>query len=350
MPLNKADHLASTYFQDVLHAYQRAEVDADGPIIRDYKIGNRSIKLVFAGDALLRHLTPAIQHLATSDNLPAELEIYIWDNKSTGIEIPPSPWDVSDIISRGEIWRFESSQFKISYSSHNHSFFLLNVNNNSGIYYTDSSKWVSQHDCGAPLLQILKWWFDHHQAHILHAAAIGTSKGAVLLVGKGGSGKSTTALTCLDAGLTYLGDDYSLLINQGKPTIYSLYCSGKVDLENINWFPSFADDISPHEFPEAEKALFLFHPSKRSQLTTGLPIKAVLIPKINHELMPKLTRISPAQAFVSLAPSTILQFRGSDNQALSGMSKLVRQVPCYELSLSDELSTIPTLISTLLEA
>lgn len=343
------DWLAKKYFDDALVAYQKALAATGGEIKRHFLIGNHIIQLCFAGSSLLPLLTPALQHLAKSDKPETALKILLWDYESTGIAIPPPPWDVADVVDRGQTWRFANHNLKISYSPHNASYFLLNLEQNLGIYHTTGRNYVSQHDCGAPLLQIFKWWFDHHEALILHAGAVGKPGGGVLFSGKSGSGKSTTALACLDAGFTYIGDDFCLLENFTKPYAYSLYCSGKVNLERMEWFPSLKNELSPHKFRDAEKALFFFCPNRLSQLTARFPIKAILSPKISITEESKLTPVSPAQALISLAPSTILQFRSTENHLIKAMSKLVRQVPCFDLSIGKNLSTIPDVISTLLD-
>ena len=58
-----------------------------------------------------------------------------------------------------------------------------------------------------------------HKQQVVHAASVGTKDGAVLIVGKGGSGKSTSALACLNAGMYYLGDDYTLISNDSNPQV-----------------------------------------------------------------------------------------------------------------------------------
>jgi hypothetical protein len=53
----------------------------------------------------------------------------------------------------------------------------------------------------------------------------GYGYGRRTVAGKGGSGKSTTALACLDSPLVYASDHYCSLTNEPAPYVYSLYDS-----------------------------------------------------------------------------------------------------------------------------
>ena len=57
---------------------------------------------------------------------------------------------------------------------------------------------------------------------LVHAAAVGSEAGAVLISGKGGLGKSTTALSCLGKGLTYVGDSHVVVQLDPFPRVHSL--------------------------------------------------------------------------------------------------------------------------------
>ena len=46
----------------------------------------------------------------------------------------------------------------------------------------------------APFRTILTWWAADHRLALVHAAAVATGDGAVVLAGTSGAGKSTTAL------------------------------------------------------------------------------------------------------------------------------------------------------------
>ncbi len=188
----------------------------------------------------------------------------------------------------------------------------------------------------------------HHHRQLTHAAAIGTSKGGVLLIGKGGSGKSTTALSCINSGFFYVSDDYCLLTTDPVPYVYSLYNSAKLDADNIQKFPNLAPAISNTDHLDSEKALFFLYEYCSEKMATGFPIRAILLPRVSGHPETKLTPASPAESLTALAPSTIFQLPGAGVAAFQIMVRLVQQIPCYTLELGTNLSRIPDVILCLL--
>src|SRR4051794_7273185 len=101
---------------------------------------------------------------------------------------------------------------------------------------------------------------------LLHAAAVGTEQGGVVITGRGGVGKSTAALLCLEAGLAYLGDDYVVVALEPQPMAYSLYCTAKLDDGQAAHFPGLLALIEPRTgqrgHAEPEKTVFRLHPAR----------------------------------------------------------------------------------------
>ena len=58
---------------------------------------------------------------------------------------------------------------------------------------------------------------------------------------QGGLGKSTAALCCLCNGLDYIGDDYVLVQLGPIPTVHSLYCTAKLNHDQMARFAKLAD-------------------------------------------------------------------------------------------------------------
>lgn len=72
-------------------------------------------------------------------------------------------------------------------------------------------------------------WLCGPDKQMLHCAGIARKGRAALLLGVGGSGKSTTAVAAVASGWSYLGDDLCILANNTKqPTLHSLFASAKL--------------------------------------------------------------------------------------------------------------------------
>ena len=98
-----------------------------------------------------------------------------------------------------------------------------------------------------------------------HAAAVGQMGSGALLVGKGGSGKSTSALGSLASGWRYIGDDYCLLALNGIPQIHSLCTSAKLNAYHLENFPTLLSAISNSKELTSETAILYLHQHERKQ-------------------------------------------------------------------------------------
>jgi hypothetical protein len=187
-----------------------------------------------------------------------------------------------------------------------------------------------------------------HERQLVHAAAIGTPRGCVLLAGRGGSGKSATTLACLSSELLHVGDDYVLLREKPAPHVYSLYNSAKLSSEYLPRLPHLAPVVVNAERLAGEKALIFLNDHFPSRLTAGLPLKAILKLRITGRPESRLKPSSPAASLKALAPSTIFQLPGARGDGFRSLVDCVKRVPNYVLELGTDPSTIPEVILGLL--
>src|SRR5690606_10227789 len=110
-----------------------------------------------------------------------------------------------------------------------------------------------------------------HGMQLTHTGAISNGKTAVLLSGKGGSGKSTTTLACLTEGLYYLGEDYSILAP--GPEVFSIYNSAKWRPHTRTLFPHYESFIENPSTANTEKALVYYTDFFPKQIQTSAPIQ-----------------------------------------------------------------------------
>lgn len=336
------------FFETVYRAFQQAEEAAGGPIDRFYAIGAYTIRLRFAGPALIPLITPAFEHLAAQPDSAPALTVCLWDSVSTRTNMPPPPWSSDAYIARGEIRGYNDEYICTFVDLGSGMLCMLDTTRNEALFWIHDATFVPYYETGTPLRAILHWFMRNHERQFVHAAAVGTSKGGVLLAGKGGSGKSTTTLACLSSDLMYVGDDYVLLGGQPAPYVYSLYNSAKVDADSINRFPHLVPIVSNSDRLPQEKALIFLKDHYPDKLTTGFPIRAILVPRITGLPETRLTKSSPAAGLRALAPSTIFQLPGARNDDFQNLTGIVKQVPSYDLELGTDLDRIPNVISDLL--
>ena len=161
----------------------------------------------------------------------------------------------------------------------------------------------------------------------------------MLLVGRGGSGKSTTAVACLLDGMMYAADDYVMLRASPEPYASSLYCTAKLDPIQAARFPELQPALRGGSAP-GEKVLAFMHAFRPDQVVGGFPVRAVLAPVVTGGSSTTLREMRAAEALAALAPSTVLQLPIPDASVFGAIADVVRSVPSFRLELGSDLSSI----------
>lgn len=344
-----ADTRASRFFRSVYQKFLRAERSLGSSVDYFYRIGGYTVRLRFAGPALVPVITPALEHLAIKPRSQPAITICLWDSVSTDTRMQALPWSTDDYLTRGDVRGYNDNAFRTAFHRGSGTLHLLSLKHNLAVYWLYDARLLPYYESGAPLQTILHWWLADHGWQVIHAGAVGTPIGGVVLAGKGDSGKSTTALTCLNTDLVYASDDYCLLSSEPVPYVYSLYSSAKLDPQDVRRFPHLEQAISNPDRLKTEKALFFLNPLNPEKIATGFPLRAILVPRITSREKTTLSPASRAAALRALAPSTIFQLSGAGRPAFQTIVECVRQVPCYHLELGSDISAIPKVIQSLLK-
>jgi hypothetical protein len=313
-----------------------------------YHIGEQTVRLCFANERLASCLTPALAHLAIPDPSVADLTVNLWDGEwrdgSQLSAMAPQPLLQNDQASE----YFHSEQVRALFHPGPRLFSALDYQRRQALYWIRDMDLLPLAEGGSPLRTLFQWWFTPQGKQLVHGAAVGTASGGVLLIGQIGSGKSTIALACLDAGFSYVGDDYCLVAHTPQPMLYSLYSSAKIHFADLERFPRLRPTQTTLPYANADKAVCFLAESFIDQVVPELPLKAVLLPTIQPAGRTRLREISPALALLTVGPSTALQLIGDRELCLRHLRDVVRQVPCYRLELGPEIAEAPAVIADLL--
>jgi hypothetical protein len=345
------------YFQLVHAGFQKA-AKVTGVVEQFYNIGSYTLCLRFAGSGLIPQIAPALSHLMTEATQTPDLTICLWDSTSTGTALPLLIGNLVELVRlhwtdylspRKEIKGYDGERIRTNFHIGPNILSVLDHQSNLACYWIENAADIPYWEKGSPLQTILNWWTTAHHHQYVHAGAVGTPDGGVLLAGKGGSGKSSTALACVHSELVYVSDDYCLVTTEPKPYVYSLYntakLKGKADLER---FPNLAALVKNIDRLSSEKAMLFLAEQFPEKIVQGFPIQAVLIPQVTGKPDTHLRPTTAGAALKALAPSTIFQLAGSGATALKMMSSLIKQVPCYVLELGTDMAQIPEVITRLL--
>ncbi|CAN5682653.1 hypothetical protein BH18ACT13_BH18ACT13_10060 [soil metagenome] len=329
-----------------------AAADASGQSSSDrYRFAGAPVVLHFAGRDLREALSPAFAHLATSSDGSADpvLTIRLWDSASTGSPPPPRP-TIPEEFASGAMFHFHEGPLRAVYEPGTEALSVLDSGSGVAWYWVSDASKIPYWDRASPMRQMLFWWLQSRGYLQVHGSSVGTSDGGVLLVGRRGSGKSVTSLSSLGSPLLFAADDYVAVSVDAPPRIVSIYSSGKL-------VPEQGEKLLPHLMPlasnpdrlDTEKAVIFAHQHFPSQTTAGFPLRAILVPEVRaQQRESRIFDIPRTAAFAALAPSTIVQLRTAEQEALSVMSELVRRVPSFGIELGDDTAAIPGTIADFL--
>ncbi len=330
-------------------AWGRAAVRL-GRIERDFIIGGHRLRIELAGPALEPLLTDAFAHLAADCPGEPELTVRAWDSVSAGEPLPPGMGSINDYGRAARTGFLPEGTIRASFQRADFGLSVMDPGARLAGYWIPDGVGFTPlpqlpfYGRASPLRAILSWWTAGYGMQLAHAAAVATEAGGALLTGTGGSGKSTSAVACLLAGMDFGGDDYVLLEPGPRPFVHSLYSSAKLGGEDSPLRLPFEPDAC-----EFDKGIYMLHRRFPKQTVAGFPIRAVVAPKVTGVARPVYRRISPAAALTALAPTSLLQLPGAGAAALAAFRAVVSAVPCYALEMGGGTSGVPAAIAAIID-
>jgi hypothetical protein len=307
-------------------------------VTRSFAVGGRAVHLHAAGDALVPHLTRALAHLPPAAPGEAGLAVRAWDDESA-TDLLRGARDGADsyrALVDGAFVVAEDGRVD-----------AIDVAAGEAFLWVDSPRRIQWFEGAAPLQTCLHPWAAAHGLRFVHAGAVGGSDGCVLIVGRSGAGKSTTALSCVGSPLRYLADDFCLA-RSADATIFSLYSSAKLTDDALTRLPRVAAHAERPGPPE-EKSVAYLHEFAPEALVLQAPLRAIVVPRITDRTAPALVPTSRATALAELAPSSLVSLRRERADAFRGIAAVAASVPCHVLELGSDLAAIPELLGGLLD-
>lgn len=339
--------LQLAFFDSVLDRALAAEAKA-GTLECHLSLAGTLIRLVYAGETLHRRFNAALAHLQVNPHRDPDITFHLWDSASTGIVMPQPPFPQDRLTDRGDIWGMNSNRIRAAFHWIECSVNLIDLARNEAIFWIGNEETLPYWCEASPLRTLFHWWMEHNGLQLLHAAAVGDADGAVLITGKGGVGKSTTALTCLARGMKYLADDYLVVGLDPEPRIYSLYATAKLEPQQLSRFPDFSPLLTNQAYLNLEKAVLQLWPDRREQLTHSLPLKAVLVPRFADGDATDFLPVGKARLRNAAAFTTLSQLPYAGKATYQFIDKMLNRVPGLEIALGKNLNGVHDAVSGLL--
>lgn len=176
-------------------------------------------------------------------------------------------------------------------------------------------------------------WAQRHNLLMLHAAAIGIDGQGILIVGHGGTGKSTLTCSCLAAGYDFVSDDLCLLAATGPRIVFPIYTNVFLKTDSLIKLPMFRPfEIFPQQ---GEKASFVIG---ETRIKPSLSVKAIVLPQVTDNTEPDIKLDKTSKALGQLVYSTTIQLgRFQETEFVRKLAQRLLGMPVYRFSLTKDL-------------
>ncbi|HEX7706059.1 MAG TPA: hypothetical protein VF701_06320 [Thermoanaerobaculia bacterium] len=303
------------------------------------------IEFRFAGKTLHDALYPALAHHPAV--LTPEWQVLIAESQEHA-PMPACHWGVDDVGPRGEVAVATVGPYRTSYVGPSNVLSTIDMERRIAIFRVPDVRTQQ----AAPFRTLLHWILSEHGRRLVHAAAVAPpgSNIGVLLAGAGGSGKSTTAMLCLNAGFHYAGDDYTAVSPPeatNGPRAHSLFATAKLTTTSLALLPFLTSGIrlAPTKDEKGVIDLTAIWPER---VADSITLGALIVPRVRGGKT-RVSRTSQAEALRALAPTTLLQLPGNGNDTFRDLSRLAASLPAWSLDLGDDLDSIPGHVASTLE-
>ena len=176
-------------------------------------------------------------------------------------------------------------------------------------------------------------WAKKHDLLMLHAAAVGVDGHGILIVGHGGTGKSTLSCSCLADGFDFVSDDLCLLTGNGARTVFPIYKNIFLKSDSLNKLPMFRPfEINPQQGDKSSFSIGETH------IKPSLPVEAIVLPQVTDNTEPEIKPDQSSKALGQLVFSTT-RFRGrfQETEFARKLAQRLLGMPVYRFSLTKDL-------------
>ena len=338
------------FFREAESVVSRIASTASACTEFDFSVDGLVIRCRFFDDALVDKIRPAFEHLAIGMRASSvDLTIHLWTEHPDLPSVPPAHPLMLETARKHLLRLCSDSRFKAFDEDWLGSRTWIDLDAGEAFYCVRSAASLPYYETAAPLRALLNAFLNRHRRQLVHASAVGDSRGGLLLVGEGGSGKSSTALLCLDSPLFHLADDWCVITPGVSPRLASAYNSAKLRPDNLHRFPALAARIHNHDRLDEEKATLFLHRHFPEKLLSGCPARALLLPTVTGEATTRIERVAGTAAWRAMVSCTLAQIPGADRDSITLMSAFSARLPAYRILLGSDLPAIPGVLSALLD-
>ena len=333
-----------------IRAELEAQVASFGPPSdsRSFIVADVDLEIRVYGSELAHTMLPAFDGRQPSAPDAAPMVVHMWDHTATNTTLPSA---VQTLLRPGQQPRYVDGINHLIVSEGMCGLVTEGVARHTALVTVDAAAELPSFHRGSPASLLLASLLGRRGRPFVHAACVGLpERGAVLIAGRSGSGKSTTALRCLAAGWQYVGDDY-VVVRPDDATAHCLYSTAKLapsGFADATLAPRGAElYVDPRH---TDKTIAQLWPACQAQMPASLPIRAIVAPTVGSGERTSWQRAASGSGLLALAPSTLLQLPTAASAQLAPLSRLARSVPSVTMQLGSDPDGVIAALAAVLDS
>jgi hypothetical protein len=314
-----------------------------------YRFAGFNVRIRCVGSNLSAIHEKVFKHLMVEDAGLSEdfdLTIDLWDQKETKFLCPV------DLISEESIKLrtvTASTDSRIVADQDLDASLFLDRKDKRIIASFSSAGTMNNYDLSKPFNRLLALWYRDMNVEIIHSSMISKNRKGILFLGEGGSGKTTSALSCLNDGFNYLGDDHIGLTEIDDAFIgHSLYASALIYKNHFKQFPQLQKFELQNNKQEDGKSIIYFSNGYLNKIDNYAEIKVLLLPKVVDSKNSSFRKAGKAEAFLAAAPSSLRLQISPGKKGFKTISQLVDRTPSYWIYIGKDLDEIPKCVNEII--
>lgn len=347
----------SRYLGALLDASHRAVATVSAPL--DLCVAGRRVRLWASGDRLAAAVLGPVRHLVGAPSGEPDAELFVWDSESSRLAVPAFPWSRADIGPQGHVVGYNDDTMRTVYHGDvndppAYGFNALSTwdaDRRIGIRWTEAVDRLPPYERLEPIRPLLHWALSDESSHLVHAGALATTAGGILLAGSGWSGKTTTTVAALIDGMQFLGDNYVLVTcdDGEEPSVHAVFGNVKLRAGSLPLLPGL-DGLGAPLHQVGDRTALDVAGDVPARFAASAPLRTVVIVERSVSRQSHIRLATSGQALRSLVPSTIAQLPADHGAALPLIARAIRHLPTYVVEVGTPPdSAIPLLVALLEE-
>ena len=217
------------------------------------------------------------------------------------------------------------------------------------IGWIESADRVTLNERDKPFPNLLSLLFEPFGLYMFHAALMSWQGRGVLFVGASGSGKSTSALSCLQGGFDFVAEDLAVLEDSPSGFVgHSVYNSAWIDPGHLSRFGDLGRSAHTGD-GEQLKSVLMLADLLPDRMCSSVPLTFMMLPRVRPDGHSAIRKIGKPEALKQLAPNCLMTASRIDKKGFESLVRLVKATRCYQLDLGHDLDRVPSLVSDVVE-